>query len=507
MRKLIKVLSGRLFWTILIILLQFAFLFYTVFYMEKYQPVAATLEVLGFIVALVIFSRDDSIDYKFSWIMVVLFSPVFGSLLYLLLGRKKENRREIKNIRYFTDSKKEFWQDNTGKSVDLNVINDPDQLRLAKYVQRESGAFVYGGTRVNYYPVGDYSYEVLISELKKARKFIFMEYFIFDKGVFFDNVLEILKEKVASGVKVCVIYDDMGSINTLPLHFNKKLRKWGIDSVVFNPVRPTVNPRLNYRDHRKMCVIDGNTVISGGINIADEYINKKNRFGHWKDNIFVLKGDGVWNYTLMFIQLWNFSNQETGKIDDVFAFLPDETYETDGLVQSFGDNPFDDCYTSKNVYIHLLNTSKERVWICTPYLILDNSMIDAISLCALSGVDVRIITPAVPDKKIVYEMTKSNYKKLLNNGVKIYEYQPGFIHSKVMLSDDKTAVIGTANFDFRSFFLHFECGSVFYGGNVVSELEEDFLNTLKVCKEIKGESIGIFRRFFRVILKIVSPML
>jgi len=389
------------------------------------------------------------------------------------------------------------------------VLSD-DDVRLQNYLQNVTGSVVYDATQVTYYPLGDFCYPIMLQELEKAQKFIFMEYFIYEKGEFWDNVLAILKEKVSKGVDVRLLYDDMGSINTLPYKYYKELRSYGIKAVAFNPVRPRLNPRLNYRDHRKVCIIDGNVAISGGINIADEYINRKIRFGHWKDNAFILRGSGVWNYTFMFLQLWSFVTPKMYSIMDFALYYPSDKESNDGYIQSFGDSPLDDINVAENAYIHLLNTAKNYVWISTPYLILDSAMVNALILAAQSGVDVRFITPSVPDKKIVYSLTKSNYLKLLANGIRIFEYVPGFIHSKMFISDDKRAIVGTTNMDYRSFFLHFESGSVFYGGSAVQSVKDDFIDTFELCREVSLDDMkkrSLLMKLTGQVAKLIAPML
>jgi cardiolipin synthase A/B len=523
MRKFLKFITGRLAWTFLFLLIQAAFLFVMLKYAEVNFGLSVFNFVLGLVISFAIFTREDAPEYRLSWILLISVVPVFGCFMYLIFGNKKRGRWEKRKVASYQELMQEHSIAEFKSSSDSCALLPPEgvsaaeneklpteDLRLQNYLSSVTGCMTYADTEFTYYPLGDYCYPIMLQELKKAKKFIFMEYFIYEKGQFWDSVLALLKEKVSEGVEVRLMYDDMGSINTLPAKYYLTLREYGIKAVAFNPVRPRLNPRLNYRDHRKVCIIDGNTAISGGINIADEYINRTIRFGHWKDNAFLLRGSGVWNYTFMFLQLWLFAAPKEYYIEDFSAYYPTEKRPSDGLVQSFGDSPLDNLFVAENAYIHVLNTAKNYVWISTPYLILDSAMINALKLAAQSGVDVRIITPAIPDKKIVYALTKSNYSQLLSNGVRIFEYQPGFIHSKMFVSDDQRAIVGTTNMDFRSFYLHFESGSVFYGGSMVRSVKSDFSETFNLCKEVTLQDVknrSWLMKLTGQVAKLIAPLL
>ena len=522
MRKFLKFITSRLAWTILFLIIQASFIFVMLRYAESSFGLSVFNFILGLVFSFAIFTRNDAPEYKLSWILLISVFPIFGCFMYLIFGNKKKGRWERRKIKDYQELMREHTigefnlvskdvpnsqpPEGTSKLDDLAL----EDLRLQHYLTRLTGSIPYSSTEVSYYSLGDYCYPIMLDELKKAKKFIFLEYFIYEKGEFWDRVLEILKDKISQGVDVRLMYDDMGSIGTLPYKYYRKLREYGIKAVAFNPVRPRLNPRLNYRDHRKVCIIDGNVAISGGINIADEYINRKIRFGHWKDNAFVLRGSGVWSYTFMFLQLWLFAAPKEYYIEDFSLYYPTEKRQDDGIIQSFGDSPLDNFNVAENAYIHVLNIAKNYVWISTPYLILDSAMINALILAAQCGVDVRIITPAVPDKRIVYALTKANYVQLLTNGVRIFEYLPGFIHSKMFISDDQRAIVGTTNMDFRSFFLHFESGSVFYGGSTVSSVKADFLETFELCKEVSLSSMkkrSWTMKLTGQVAKLVAPML
>lgn len=511
MYKLLKFLASRLVITALFVLVQMAFLFLTIRYVENLFGLSILGSVTGLVVCFTILSHDDAPEYKLSWILLIMFLPVFGILMYLLFGNKKRSHRQRRRAEGYKDLMAAHSVDSFPKDIrQISDVLNVDDVKLSRYVSGLSDSRVFGNTSAEYFPLGDECFPHMIEELEKAKSFIFMEYFIYQHGEFWDSILEILKKKVQEGVDVRVMYDDMGSINTLPMGYYKELRSYGIKAVAFNPVRARLNFRLNYRDHRKVCIIDGNTAFSGGINIADEYINRTERFGHWKDNGFMIKGDGVWNYTFMFLQLWEFVAPKEYRTESFVPYAPTVSAEQDGYIQSFGDSPLDEFNVAENAYLHMINNAKDYVWISTPYLILDSTMTNALTLAARAGVDVRIITPAVPDKKLVFALTRANYASLLANGVKIYEYEPGFIHSKMFLSDDRNAIVGTINMDYRSFFLHFESGTIFYGGKIVSEVKKDFLETGKVCREVTQKDYAKRSRLQKLmgnICKLIAPLL
>ncbi len=510
MRRFLKLFTGRLFWTFLSFFIQMVMIFFILRYVESRFGLTLVNSLIGILLALMIFSRDDAPEYKMSWILLIMIVPVFGSVMYLIFGNKKKGIIQQKKMRLYQEMLSRHRIDAFPKAVEPERNLSSDNLKLSNYVSTLSESRVFGNTEVKYMPLGDECLPVMLEELEKAERFILMEYFIYQKGVFWDSVLEILRRKVLDGVEVLLMYDDMGSIGTLPKNYDKTLRRYGIKAVKFNPVRVRLNPKLNYRDHRKVCVIDGNVAISGGINIADEYINRTIRFGHWKDNAFILKGDGVWNYTYMFLQLWTYSAPKDFKVTDFEGYMPTVSCPGKGFVQSFGDSPLDETTVAENAYMHVINMAKRYVWISTPYLILDSSMINALIMTAKSGVDVRIITPSIPDKKMVYAITKANYRQLLANGVKIYEYAPGFIHSKMFLSDDDVSIVGTTNMDYRSFFLHFESGSIFYGGDMIGEVKSDFLDTFNLCHEVtykEFQSRSVIMKLVGILLKIAAPLL
>lgn len=349
----------------------------------------------------------------------------------------------------------------------------------------------------------------IIKEQKKAENYIFMEYFIIEEGFMFNSILSILEEKVKQGVEVRIMYDDMGSLGTLPASYAKQLEKKGIKAVSFNRISPIINTIMNHRDHRKILIIDGKVAFSGGANLADEYINKKVKHGHWMDNIISIKGKAVWSYLVMFLTNWNALRHEdfdysVFKNEDVV----DETL-FDGYIAPYAETPLDEELTGQSVYEDLLNSANKYVYIMTPYLIIDSEMINTLIHTAKKGVDVRIIMPGIADKQIVHDMGTTYYKQLIQGGVKIYEYEPGFVHSKVFICDDTYATVGTINLDYRSLYLHFENGTLLYKSKKIMDVKQNFMDTLSKCKEIQVEDthVNIIKGLFLSIIRIFSPLL
>ena len=350
----------------------------------------------------------------------------------------------------------------------------------------------------------------LLQELKKAQRYIFLEYFIIQEGCMWNSILEILKEKAAQGVKVRVLYDDIGCFLKLPQDYDSQLRSVGIDCRVFNRFKPVLTSMQNNRDHRKIAVIDGKVAFTGGINLADEYINAIERFGHWKDASVMVSGKAAWSFTLMFLQMWELTNGE----DEDYAqydpwVLTDCPVQASGFVQPYADSPMDKENVGEQVYLQIINNARRYLYINTPYLIIDESMMSALCLAAKSGVDVRIVTPHKWDKWFVHVTTRSYYRDLMAAGVRIYEYSRGFIHSKTFVSDDAVATVGTTNLDFRSLYLSFECGVLMYRTEAVAQLKEDFLNTLEQCYEITDQDCqcGPIRRIFQDVLRLFAPLM
>ena len=349
-----------------------------------------------------------------------------------------------------------------------------------------------------------------MEDLKNAKDYIFLEFFIIEEGYMFNNILEVLEQKVKEGVDVRILYDDFGCMTKLSRRYYNKLKAKGIKVQVFNPIRVLPMPRHNNRDHRKIIVIDGKVAYTGGFNLADEYMNKIQKFGYWKDTGIRVTGDGVWSFTIMFLSIWELYDDNELDYDYYFEKTVPDVSENEGYCQPYTDSPLDDVPVGKGAYMQLVSRSRKYFYITTPYLIPSDDMIDSLRDAALSGVDVRIMTPGIPDKKLVYMVTRTYYKPLLEAGVRIFEYSPGFLHAKSCISDDKYCVIGSINLDFRSLYLHFENGAMYYDSHIISDLKEDFLEMQSESREIFSrqlESQSVFRKIISVILKVFSPMI
>ena len=510
-KKWLRALLRQRFIVIALLAFQFLFLLYLLQSSSALSDVIAGLfKVISVLVALYIFSRRDKSAYKLTWVFIILMFPIFGGLFYLLFNFQSTSKAtERKITKIFKKTRHLF--DLPGSDYHLAVKNCPSHSSSITYINNFAGFPVYSDTATKYLSPGEEMFDKLLVELEKAEKYIFLEFFIIQEGKMWDSVLEILKRKVAQGVKVRVIYDDMGCFFLLPGGYASQLKKCGIECIVFNPFRPFLSVIQNNRDHRKIAVIDGKVAFTGGINLADEYINAYKKHGHWKDSSVVLEGKAAWGLTVFFLQMWELCS---GKNEDFMQYYPchnNNKYpkNDNGFLIPYCDSPLDGEYVGEHVYLQIINRAKKYVYITTPYLILDNSMVSALSLAAKSGIDVRIITPHIWDKYFVHMATRSYYRELIDAGVKIYEYTDGFIHSKTFVSDDSTATIGTINLDFRSLYLHFECGVLMYDTFSVDEVKEDFLVTLKKCTQITKEdcSCNMIKRLFQDILRLIAPLM
>lgn len=450
--------------------------------------------------------KEDNPSYKISWIILIYSIPLLGGIFYLLWGNTPLNRASL--IKLEDIDRNKFKVDEISvDSEDLDGIF-AKYKRICKYVDNTSNFKAFNNSGCDYLKTGEEFFSSLVNNLKKAEKFIFLEYFIIENGIMWDTLEEILIEKASLGVEVRVMYDDAGCLSTLPASYNKFLVSKGISCVKFNPFKPSLHTYLNNRDHRKICVIDGKIGYIGGINLADEYINKRERFGHWKDMAIVMEGNAVSSLSMMFLELWEFSSKE--KEDNYDKYIIPQTNTLNGYIQPFSDSPLDNCNVGENVYMQILNSAEKYVYITTPYLILDNEMITSLVVACQSGVDVKIITPHIPDKQYVHPVTRSYYMQLINAGVDIYEYTPGFMHGKVILSDDKIGVVGTINMDFRSFYMHFECGALLYDCPVLDDVKKDIEQTLSVSQKITENDLKNtpkIKRFLFSVLRIFSPMM
>ena len=509
LKKLIKIISSRLFFSAILILAQLAVIILIFTRFIDNTIVSQVFIAISFIFGLwVIFNKHEP-EYAIGWLLIIMIFPVYGALLYIIFGKKKLTYFSRKRLKKFVKSFSKTSVITKDKNKVFQELKeyDSDLARQSQYISRSAFSSPWKNTQAKYYPLGDEFLNDFLLELDKAEKFIFIEFFIISLGEMWSKILDILEKKKDQGVEIRILYDDFGCIEGLPPNYAKQLRKHGFQARAFNPVKPHINSRLNYRDHRKICVIDGNVGFTGGINLADEYINRTIRFGHWKDNAVMIKGMAVWDLTVLFLSMWNVT---TGVDEDLSQFKPTYQAKSDGYVQPFGDNPLDDVAMAETAYLQIINLAKNYVWITTPYLVITRSMINALSIAAQSGVDVRLIVPKIPDKIYVHAVSKSYYLELIKSGVKIFEYTPGFIHSKMFICDDKVSIIGTVNMDYRSFYLHFECGVAFFGSSIIKDVKNDMENVIEVSDSIDyktANSINMFTRFYRIILRLFAPIL
>lgn len=508
--KFFKRLDNPIFYTASAVSIQLGFLILFLYYLSAYSQLVSILYTfINVIILLFLISKKDSPSYKVIWVIVILGVPLIGGMLYLLFGNKRASRRIAMKI---TEEHKQCLQFMSPNEFITAKIKDSNgrAAGIINYLQQKCDYPVWDNTKSNYYPIGEEMYAAMLAELKKAKHFIFMEYFIIEPGIMWDGILEILCEKAAQGVEIRVMYDGLGCINTLPKNYTEIIRSNGIQCITFNPVMPFLNLAMNNRDHRKITVIDGNIAFSGGVNLADEYINQTVKYGHWKDTGMKIEGAAVWNFTEMFLEMWNAFSDGSKELE---KYKPDPQFvlqvQDDGYILPFSDSPVDDEAISQNVYIDILNQAENYVYIFTPYLIIDSEMQNALRMAAKRGVDVRMITPGIPDKKLVYRVTRANYSPLIEAGVKIYEYTPGFCHAKSFVSDDKIAVVGTINLDFRSLYLHFECGLLLYGTSSIFALKNDFVETISLCKEVSRADLkqSFFWQLFDTVIRVFSPLM
>ena len=507
-RQIFSLLKNKIFIVGILILMQLLFLFFTIFLLSEYfVTINFILLFLSFIVSVYIFNRNDNPSYKMTWIILILTVPILGGFVYLLFGGQKVPKElRIRDHKALVEFKEMIHQDEVivqeMKAIDMSAY------KQANYLWRNSGFPLYRCQEVSYYPLGEDKFQALIQDLKQAHHYIFLEYFIITPGIMWDTILGILQQKVKEGVLVRVLYDDAGCFTTLDHHYDKYLQELGIEVKIFNRIEPKLAIQMNNRDHRKIAIMDGKVGYTGGINLADEYINAYVKYGHWKDNAVRIRGEAVWSLTLMFLQFWNYDIEE---IEDVSKYKP--TYEEctcNGYVQPFSDAPTDEENVGEYTHINMINSATKYLYATTPYLIIDHEMKVSLSLAAKNGVDVRIIVPHIPDKKSVFLVTQANYRPLLEAGVKIYEYTPGFIHSKMMIRDDVSAVIGTLNMDYRSYYLHYECGVCFYHNQEILDMKKDYEDTLLKSEEITLETIAnysIWKRMVMAFLNLFSPLI
>ena len=509
MRKILKFLFSRIVLFSLLIVLQLAVLIY---FIVNFSLASVWVYVICFLASIAavlwLVTKDDNPSYKITWIILIMAFPILGGFFYLAFGNKTLPLGAHQKLEQHRAEEPTLYACPEGAAKEFHEIC-PEYVMEGDYIRRIAQFPPFKNTSVHYCPLGEDFFQCLKEELPRAEHFIFMEYFIIEKGEMWSALLEILKERAAAGVEVCVIYDDFGCIQRLPLSYTKELEAFGIHAMAFNRFHPAIDPSLNYRDHRKICVIDGRVGFCGGLNIADEYINAVERFGHWKDTAVMLKGEAVQNLTRMFLQVWTMMRPE-GLRHPHEEYLVSPPVKAGGFVQPYADSPLDRFNVAESVYMQIINRADRYVYITTPYLVLDNEMVVALKMAAESGIDVRIMTPHHPDKWYVHMVSQSYYQTLIKSGVKIYEYLPGFVHAKMFVSDDTCAVVGTANLDYRSLYLHYENNVIFYHHPAVMDVKRDIVETLEKCKlmeldelkkKIRGKAVLV------ALLKLCAPLM
>lgn len=506
MKKFLNVIKSRFFIAAFCIVLVFVELMAVYLLLYKYfMPVTILAKPFYFFVFLYIINKDESIEFKLPWIILILLLPIAGSFMYILLSSDGYSKIEQQRFKQHMEVCKKYDTD-----INLKKIENKEAYLQAKYLCSSAEISVYDKSKVTYYDIGEKYHESLIEELKKAEKFIFMEYFIVEKGAMFNPILDILKEKASKGVEVYFMYDDFGCITTLSEKYYKELNSFGIHAMPSIKFSPKFSNIHNNRDHRKITVIDGKVGFTGGINIADEYINEVKKHGHWKDTAIKIEGKAVKNLTKLFLGIWNFQNKNMLEYDK-YLNVSCEQFDNNGLVIPYGDGPnlFYSENVGKNVYLNMIQLAKKYIYITTPYLICDNELLNALRLASKRGVDVRIITPHIPDKKIILLMTRSNYYNLIKDGIKIYEYKPGFIHAKEFVCDDLFATCGTINLDYRSLTHHFECGTWIYNMSMIKDMKKDILDTIKKSIEIdlKSSKLKGWKKLLAEFIKIYTPLM
>lgn len=465
-----------------------------------------TLSVLS---VLFIITRRKEDAYKLPWVMLIALMPAFGGLLFFFVHGQSSTRKVTRRIEEVDAMLRPYLGQDVAVADRYAAVMTAESQR-ARYLALH-GYPIYPAADTEFFPSGETFFAAVLEELRSAERFIFLEYFIVAEGEMWDEIHAILREKAAAGVEVKLIYDDMGSFFRQPYRYDRNLCAEGIDTILFNPFRPAVTALQNNRDHRKILVVDGRVAFTGGINIGDEYINRLDRFGHWNDAAVRVTGESVRSFTAMFLEMWLCNREEKLDLDRYFAA---ETAETDrtcprGFIQPYADTPLDGESVGAWVYDHILRTASDYVWIATPYLIVDDAISTSLMLAAKSGVDVRIAVPGVPDKKLVHTTTRSYYLPLIEAGVRIYEYTPGFLHAKLFLSDDRVATVGTINLDYRSLFLHFECGAWMTDTEAVPAIRRYFDSLFPACREVQADELrrNLPYRIFGALMQLFAPFM
>lgn len=494
----------------LLLALQAAFAVWAIFSSSRLSVgLSRALTVLSVFAVLYIISHREKGAYKTLWVFLILLFPLFGGLLYIVVKFQTPTRKMRRRIgELHREAQPAYFL--PGDDYALGQTRIREGFPQVRYLQDHVGYPVFSNTRVRYLRSGEEMLREALVQLEKAEKYIFLEYFIVQEGQMWDSILRVLRRKLSQGVQVRLIYDDLGCFFTLPDQYKRTLSQMGIDCVPFNPFRPALTVKQNNRDHRKILSIDGKVAFTGGINLADEYINAVEKFGHWKDTAVMVEGKAAWSFTLMFLEMWQLCKNTREPLE---AFYPWKdapcSIPPEGFALPYADSPLDRENVGEHVYLQIINEARDYVYITTPYLMIDDSVISALCLAAKRGVDVRILTPHRWDVFLVHMTTRSYYRELVEAGVKVYEYTRGFLHAKSFVSDDRIATNGTANLDYRSLYLHFECGVWIWGSPAVLDTKKDFLDTLAHCQEVTAAQWGKnpFMGLLQEVLRLFAPLM
>ncbi len=503
--KFFSRILNRVTITVLLVALQLGWLLWAFTMLTTGRMwVNAGLRLLSLFIVLYLVRKDEDSAFKVGWIVLIGVLPLLGGAMYLAFG----NKRPAKRLRVKLQAVDDAHRTDLVQQEDQTDGLDSGGLGMSGYVAKYGSYPAWRGTTAQYFACGEAMYPKLLEDLERAEHSIFLEFFIVSEGKMWGGVEEILRRKAAQGVDVRLIYDDFGSLLGLPADFVVRMERAHIRCIPFNPVVPVLSLVMNHRDHRKIVVIDGTVAYTGGVNLADEYINAQQRFGYWKDAALRVEGDAAWNFTVMFLNFWNaFRPSET----DYSSFRPRtrESAVQDGVVQPYADSPLDEEPVAETVYLNILAQAHHYVYIYTPYLAIGEEMLDALKNAAKRGVDVRLVLPGIPDKKLVFRLSRSYYLPLLRAGVHIYEYTPGFLHAKCYVSDDRVAVVGSINMDYRSLFLHFECGVLLQYNSQIAVLRDDVRATLPQCREIAVSDCrtNLLGTLLDSVLRLLSPLL
>jgi len=517
MRKLCKALLSRYFISAVLILAELILLFYLMFFVYGFSGFTlAVLISVNIFTVISLINRDVNPEYKVSWLVIIMLTPPFGMALYLLFYSRKLSRKSSDSMVKIQERLNSFDTERGSASCEKNLLSlkgkDTRAAGKAQAILNDDRlSRIYSDTTSRIFSGGKEMFESMLWDIAGAERYIFLEYFIVAEGRMWDRIYELLKEKASRGVEVRVIYDDIGCMKTLPLHYDKRLICDGIKCLRFSPVTPRLSTAHNNRDHRKILIIDGRCAYTGGINIADEYINEKIRFGFWKDGGIRVEGAAVEGFLRLFLSIWDFVLGKPSELYRYFAAIPSAKAGDGGLYIPFGSGPAPiyNRPVCKNALLNMANQAERYLYITTPYLIVDHEITESLRNAAVRGVDVKIITPSIADKKLVKVMTKSSYPCFIEGGVEIYEYSPGFIHEKYVVCDDLYALVGTVNLDYRSFAHHFEDAVWIYGSPTVFHIRAEFIKTLAVSRRIAKNSarLGPFEWCARNLIKLFAPLL